>query len=253
MSLPSSGSGEKCKHCSNPGHITSLCPRKAAEKRGESEGLLAEFVRTGAACNLCAAVGIKDGSHRSRHHTLAAQDQYTTGGGNSNADKDNGKNKGKGGGKGGSQGKGGSSSSAGERQARTLFAQGRCTYGDKCKFAHVKDSSNQQEATQTLIAKEKKAAKKKEKKEKAKGGGSNAEEKVYPLFEVASGSSGGEGAVVYDSAHQVAEPTARQWRFWPGSMTKLPAEQRVTASAPQSGFNAQTKTSCAGVELVTLL
>ena len=59
--------------------------------------------------------------------------------------------------------------------------------------------------------------------------------------------------VVYDSAHQVAEPTTRQWRFWPGSMTKLPAEQRVTASAPEPGINAQSKTSCVGVELVTLL
>ena len=89
----------------------------------------------------------------------------------------------------------------------------------------MKDSSNQQEATQTLSAKEKKAAKKKEKKEEAKGGGSNAEEKVHPLFEFASGSSGGDGAVVYDSAHQLAEPSGRQWRFWPGSMSKLPAEQ----------------------------
>ena len=63
VGLPS-GTGDRCKHCNNPGHITSLCPRKAAEKRGESEALLAAFGRTGAVCNLCAAVGIKDGSHR---------------------------------------------------------------------------------------------------------------------------------------------------------------------------------------------
>ena len=50
VGLPS-GTGDRCKHCNNPGHIISLCPRKAAEKLGESEAL-AEFGRTGAVCNL---------------------------------------------------------------------------------------------------------------------------------------------------------------------------------------------------------
>eukprot|EP00439_Symbiodinium_sp_Y106_P023279 s6151_g2.t2 len=184
-----------------------LVAREITLRKDANKALETHHTSAASACNLCAAVGIKDGSHRSRHHTLAAPDQYATGGGNANANKDNGKGKGKGGGKGGGQGKGGGSSSAGERPACRLFAQGPCTYGDKSKFAHVKDSSNQQEATQTLSAKEKKAARKKEKKEKAKGGGSNAEEKVYPLFEIAAGSSGGDGAVVYDSAHLLA--------YWP--------------------------------------
>ncbi|CAE7786512.1 unnamed protein product, partial [Symbiodinium necroappetens] len=122
---------------------------KAAEKRGESEALLAEFGRTGAVCNLCAAVGIKDAAN------------------------------------------------------------------------------TQQDASQTLTAKEKKAAKKKEK-EKA-------------------------GAVVYDSSLQVAEPATRQWRHWPGSLAKVPKDLKTVAAAPSPGYNAQTRTSCAGVELVTLL
>ena len=77
VSLPSSGSSDKCKHCSNPGHITSLCPRKAAEKRGETRDC--SLNSCGPVCNLCAALGTKDGSHKPRHQMLAAQDQYATG------------------------------------------------------------------------------------------------------------------------------------------------------------------------------
>ena len=62
VALPSSGSGEKCKHCSNPGHIT---PRKAAERRGESEGLLAEFAQTGAACK-CRLQPLRCRGHQGR-------------------------------------------------------------------------------------------------------------------------------------------------------------------------------------------
>ena len=247
------GTGDRCKHCNNPGHITSLCPRRAAEKRGESEALLAEFGRTGALCNLCAAVGIKDGSHRPRHHTLAAQDQYGTGGSAPGGGKGGG-GKGKDKDKGGKGGKGKGGASSGEKQPRRLFAQGRCTYSDKCKFAHVKDAANtQQDASQTLTAKEKKAAKRKEK-DKARNGASGSDERVYPLFEVSSGSTPGEaGAVVYDSSLQVAEPATKQWRHWPGSLAKVPKDLKTVAAAPSPGYNVQTRTSCAGVELVTLL
>ena len=93
VSLPSGVGDAKCKHCGHPGHMVSLCPRKAAEKRGESEQLLAESQRNGNVCQLCAAVGIKDGIHRARHHGFAAADQYASGGGG--GDK-NGKGKGKG-------------------------------------------------------------------------------------------------------------------------------------------------------------
>ncbi|CAE7912102.1 unnamed protein product, partial [Symbiodinium sp. KB8] len=107
--------------------------------------------------------------------------------------------------------------------------------------------------SQTLTAKEKKAAKKKEK-DKAKKGASGSDERVYPLFEVSSGSTPGEaGAVVYDSSLQVAEPATKQWRHWPGSLAKVPKDLKTVAAAPSPGYNAQTRTSCPGVELVTLL
>ncbi|CAE7761843.1 unnamed protein product, partial [Symbiodinium sp. KB8] len=144
VGLPS-GTGDRCKHCNNPGHITSLCPRKAAEKRGESEALLAAFGRTGAVCNLCAAVGIKDGSHRPSLLRKTSMVPVAL-----------------------------------HREA-------------------AKDAANtQQDASQTLTAKEKKAAKKKEK-------------------------------------------------------DKVPKDLKTVAAAPSPGYPAQTRTSCAGVELVTLI
>ncbi|CAE7883936.1 unnamed protein product [Symbiodinium microadriaticum] len=84
---------------------------------------------------------------------------------------------------------------------------------------HQEDAANtQQDASQTLTAKEKKAAKKKEK------------------DKVSSGSTPREaGAVVYDSSLQVSK------------------DLKTVAAAPSPGYNAQTRTSCAGVELVTLL
>ena len=43
--LPSESGG--CVHCKRPGHAAKLCPRRAAEKRGEVEGLIADSKRTG--------------------------------------------------------------------------------------------------------------------------------------------------------------------------------------------------------------
>ena len=67
----------KCKHCGHSGHMVSLCFRKAAEKRGESEQLLARDRETFA---FVPRWGIKDGIHRARHHGFAAADQYASGG-----------------------------------------------------------------------------------------------------------------------------------------------------------------------------
>ena len=59
--------------------------------------------------------------------------------------------------------------------------------------------------------------------------------------------------MVYDSSLQVAEPATKQWRHWPGSLAKVPKDLKTVAAAPSPGYPAQTRTSCAGVELVTLI
>ena len=62
VTLPRSGTGERCKHCSNPGHIASLCPRKAAQRS-------VSIARTGAARNLCVAVlAVAQGQGKRQRH-----------------------------------------------------------------------------------------------------------------------------------------------------------------------------------------
>ena len=63
--MPSDDSGA-CFVCKRDGHSSKLCPRKAAEKRGEVEGLLADHAKTGAVCQICSSIGQKNGDHRAR-------------------------------------------------------------------------------------------------------------------------------------------------------------------------------------------
>ena len=48
-------------------------------------------------------------------------------------------------------------------------------------------------------------------------------------------------------------PILRRSRSLRRRVDKIPAEQKVSASAPAPSYNAETKTSCNGVELVILL
>ena len=93
-----------CFGCGRGGHSSKLCPKKAAERRGEVEVLSAEFAKTGQHCTICASIGQKCGDHRARHHNLAAQDAFGVANGSAtNATK--GDSSGKGTGK-GNKGKG---------------------------------------------------------------------------------------------------------------------------------------------------
>ena len=152
--MPSDDSG--CLYCHRPGHNAKLCPKKAAEKRGEVEGLLADFARTGAVCQICSSVGQKVGDHRARHHNLAAQDsfgsqsgtaivpagkgqgqaqQYPGGAGGNGQKGAESKGKAKGKGKDGKDAKGPTDWKS--DAACKLFSLGKCTYGDRCRFSHA--------------------------------------------------------------------------------------------------------------------
>jgi hypothetical protein len=121
---------DECLHCGRAGHPTELCPRKAAERRGESEALIAESARTGAACTICNGIGRKATEHRARHHILAAQDAFGAPPLPSPAQGKHSENTSDSPANSIVEAKGSWKS----EQPCNLFRHGDCKYGDKCKF-----------------------------------------------------------------------------------------------------------------------
>ena len=169
--VPSESSN--CKGCGRGGHTFKLCPKKAAERRGEVEALVAESKATGAVCVICSAIGQKVADHRARHHNLAAQDAF--GSGQQQQQQQN--SQGQAGGGKGSKGAGKTAAEAASSPSTSpsaeapppatgskgvgktadgkinapckLWALGRCTYGDRCKFRH--DADKQPKASESTV------------------------------------------------------------------------------------------------------
>ena len=179
--MPSDASG--CLYCGRGGRNAKICPKKAAEKRGEVETLMADFARTGAACQICSSIGLEVGDRRARHHNLAAQDafgsqsapapapggkgnpggqpqQQSASGGNNKGQNKGSKSEPKG------KGKTKGSKDAGEWKSDApckLFMANKCTYGDRRRFSHAESSNPAQErpagrTEQLSVARESQAA-----------------------------------------------------------------------------------------------
>ncbi len=140
-SMPVGHATAVCRHCQRSGHTSELCPRRAAEARGDLERCAAESERTGKVCGVC---GFSD--HREEHRRLAALDAHVTlqpggqlkwSGGKihlsktsrGSSDRDSGGSKKPAAGCSvGSRGSGGGSGSQGDRSSTPR------PYGDKCRF-----------------------------------------------------------------------------------------------------------------------
>ena len=59
----------RCNFCQRTGHQTEICPKAAAQRRGEVDQCLADHERTARACTICGAP-----DHKDRHHRLGASD-----------------------------------------------------------------------------------------------------------------------------------------------------------------------------------
>ena len=58
-----------CSYCSRHDHHTELCPKRAADLRGESSKCVMDYERGGRVCALC-----RQSDHNEEHHRLAAMD-----------------------------------------------------------------------------------------------------------------------------------------------------------------------------------
>eukprot|EP00969_Alexandrium_andersonii_P087874 3876221-Alexandrium_andersonii.AAC.1 len=67
--IPTGAPARVCRYCQRPGHTTELCPKKAADTRGDTAKCLADSERTGKVCEVCGY-----GDHTDVHHRLAAAD-----------------------------------------------------------------------------------------------------------------------------------------------------------------------------------
>ena len=204
-----------------PAFRTGLFSRKAAERRGESEALIAESARTGAVCEICNGIGRKATEHRARHHILAAQDAFgapqpLAKGGQSENPSDLQANS-------AAETKGSWKS----EQLCNLFRQGDCKYGDRCRFVHDEGQAKKKE--QTLLLQD-------------FHDHSEAED-VY----VCSSSCSGHGVV---DQGQLQRRPAKVC----SAVNSVPEDLiREIASAPKAGFNNQTRLHAGSKAYVTLL
>ena len=58
-----------CGHCGRHDHYSEMCPKQAADVRGEGQKALADYERTGRGCSICG-----HGDHREEHHRHAVMD-----------------------------------------------------------------------------------------------------------------------------------------------------------------------------------
>ena len=217
----------KCKVCGLPGHPAALCPQKAADKRGETQQLLAEFKKTGACCNLCAGLGLKVGGHRGRHHSLAAADHYGTGGGGK--DSERGKSKGKK----GKKGEGAGGKSADGKKPCYAFKRGNCKFGTACRFSHEVSETSQ-------VQQEPPQAPGPTANGNGNGGGNGKKkEECWPLFE--------------NGMDQIFQQGERRQALHFRGMKKLPREFVTKGPAPMVGYNCQTRLLCGLDEQLVLL
>jgi hypothetical protein len=69
MGEASAASVLTCSYCSRHDHHTELCPKRAADLRGESSKCVVDYERGGRVCAIC-----RQSDHNEEHHRLAAMD-----------------------------------------------------------------------------------------------------------------------------------------------------------------------------------